>query len=92
MSQNLPLVSCFKWILHFFNVERIRRFTSTFVAIYSATSYQFGFLSRRKILPLDILKLLVTTLRNHHESTTSLEWTNINNLTYIPNLCELVTT
>ena len=48
----------------FFNVESIRGFTSTFVAICSATSYPFGFTSRSKRPPLDILKLLVVTLRN----------------------------
>ena len=48
----------------FFNVESIRGFTSTFVAICSATSYPFGFPSRSKRPPLDILKFLVTTLRN----------------------------
>ena len=48
----------------FFNVESIRGFTSTFVAICSATSYPFGFPSRSKLPPLDILKFLVITLRN----------------------------
>ena len=48
----------------FFNVESIRGFTSTFVAVCSATSYPFGFPSRSKRPPLDILKFLVTTLRN----------------------------
>ena len=48
----------------FFNVESIRGFTSTFVAICSATSYPFGFPSRSKRPPLDILRFLVTTLRN----------------------------
>ena len=47
-----------------FNVESIRGFTSTFLAIFSATSYQFGLPSRSKRPPLDILKCLVTTLRN----------------------------
>ena len=49
----------------FFNVETIHGFTSIFVAICSATSYPFGFPSRKKRQHLDILKLLVTTLRNH---------------------------
>ena len=35
-----------------------------FVAIYYDTSYPFGFTSRSKQPPLDILKFLVTTLRN----------------------------
>ena len=48
----------------FFNVEIIRGFTSNFVAICSATSYPFGFPSRSKRPPLDILKFLVTKLRN----------------------------
>ena len=48
----------------FFNVESIRGFTSTFVAIWSATSYPFGFPSRSTRPPLDILKILVMTLRN----------------------------
>ena len=48
----------------FFKVESIRGFTSNFMAICSATSYPFGFPSRRKRPPLDILKFLVTTLRN----------------------------
>ena len=48
----------------FFNVESIRGFTSTFVAICSATSYPFGFPSRSKRPPLENLKFLVTALRN----------------------------
>ena len=48
----------------FFNVESISGFTSTFVAICSATSYPFGFTSRIKRPPLDILKFIVSTLRN----------------------------
>ena len=48
----------------FFNVESIRGFTSSFVAIFSATAYPCGFPSRIKHTPLDILKFLVTTLRN----------------------------
>ena len=48
----------------FFNVERIRGFTSNFVAINSLTSHPFGYPSRSKYLPLEILKLLVTKLRN----------------------------
>ena len=49
--------------LAFFNVESIRGFTSTFVAICSSTSYPIGFPSRIKRPLLDILKFLVTTLR-----------------------------
>ena len=48
----------------FFNVESIRGFTSTFVNICSDTSHPFGFPYRSKRTPLDILKFLVTTLRN----------------------------
>ena len=48
----------------FLNVESIRVFTSTFVAICSANSYLFEFSSRSKCSPLDIPKILVATLRN----------------------------
>ena len=48
----------------FFNVDSIRGFTSTFVAICYATLHLFGFTSRSKHPPLDILKFLVTTLIN----------------------------
>ena len=51
----------------FFIVESIRGFTSTFVAICSAISHLFGFLSRSKCAPLDILKHIVTTLRNKYK-------------------------
>ena len=50
----------------FFNVESICGFTSTFVAICSATSHPFGFPSRSKRLTPDILKFLVTTLTNKY--------------------------
>ena len=40
----------------FFNVGIIHGFTCIFVAICFATSYPFGFTSRSKISPLDILK------------------------------------
>ena len=50
--------------LAFFNVEIICVFTSTFVAICSATLYPFGILSRSKCPPIYILKFLVTTLIN----------------------------
>ena len=46
-----------------FNVESIYGFTSTFVDICSTTSNPFGFSSKRKCLPLDILKYIFTTLR-----------------------------
>ena len=48
----------------FFNDERIYLFTSTFVDICSANSYPFGFPSRSKWPPLDIIKFLFTALRN----------------------------
>ena len=48
----------------FFNVESILGFTSTFVDLCSSTSYPFGFTSRSKRLPIEILKLIVTTLSN----------------------------
>ena len=48
----------------FFDVESICGFISFFVAICYATSYPFGFPSRSKRPPLDILKFLVTALRN----------------------------
>ena len=48
----------------FLNVESIRGFTSTFVAICSSTSHPFGLPSRSKRPTIDTLKFLVTTLRN----------------------------
>ena len=48
----------------FFNVEIIHGFTVTFVAICSDTSYPFGFTYIIKLTPLEILKFLVTTVRN----------------------------
>ena len=56
-----------------FNVESICGFTSNFVAICSATSHPFGFISRRKIPPLDVLKFLVTTLRNQDEKVSFIQ-------------------
>ena len=64
MSQNLFLVSCFRWILRFSNVEIIRGFDLTFVALCCSTSYPFAFPYRIKPSPLDILKCIFTTLRN----------------------------
>ena len=49
----------------FFNVEIIHGFTSTFMAMCSATSNPFGFPSRIKRPPLVILKFLFTALSNH---------------------------
>ena len=48
----------------FLNVYIIRGFTSTFVAICSATSFAFGFPSRIRCLTIEILKLFVTILIN----------------------------
>ena len=48
----------------FFNVKSICGFNSTFVAICSATSHTFGLPYRSKIPHINILKLIVTTLRN----------------------------
>ena len=47
-----------------FNVESIRGFTSIVLDICSATSYLFGFTSRIKCPPLEILQFLVTKLKN----------------------------
>ena len=54
----------------FFNVESIRGFTSTFVTICSANLYPFGFPSRSKRPPLDILTFLVATLINQDKKVT----------------------
>ena len=48
----------------FFNIESIRALTSTFLAICYTNSYPFGFPSRIKLPPLEIIKFPVTTLRN----------------------------
>ena len=64
MPQKLTLVLCFRLILRFFNVEIIHGFTSTFVSIFSANSYPFGFPYRIKRPPLDILKYIFTSLSN----------------------------
>ena len=48
----------------FFNVESIHVFISTFVAMCFSTSHPFGFQYRIKRPLLDILKFLITTLRN----------------------------
>ena len=64
MSRNLTPEFMLQMDFAFFNVESIRGFTSTFVAICSATSHPFVLPARSKRPPLDILKVLVTTLRN----------------------------
>ena len=48
----------------FFNFEVIFGFNPTYIAVFSANSYPFGFTFRSEYPPLDILKFLVTTLRN----------------------------
>ena len=48
----------------FFNVENIRGFASTCAAICYDTSYPFGFPSIIKLPHLDILKFIVTALKN----------------------------
>ena len=48
----------------FFNAESIRRFASKILAVNSSTAYPFGFTSRVKCRPIDILNFLVATLRN----------------------------
>ena len=52
--------------LLFLSMIKVKLLTSIFVAICSATSHPFGFSSRSKCPPLDILKFLVTTLRNQN--------------------------
>ena len=59
-----PPVFMLQMYFAFFNVESIRRFASTYVAICYATSYPFGFPYIIKRPPLYILAFLVTTLRN----------------------------
>ena len=54
------------------NDEMIRGFTSTFVVICSANSYPFWFPSRRKSWPLDILKCVVTVLKNWNKKVASI--------------------
>ena len=54
----------------FFNVESIREFTSTFVAICSATSHPFVFPSRSKHPPFYILNFLITTFINQDKIVT----------------------
>ena len=59
-----PSVFILQMDFSFFNVESIRGFTSIFVDICSASSYPFLFPSRSKRPPLDILKFIVTKLKN----------------------------
>ena len=48
----------------FSNFESIRGFNSTLLDVCSANSYPFGFPSRNKLPPLEILEFLVATLIN----------------------------
>ena len=57
----------------FFNVEIIIWFTLNFVAICSDNSYPFGFLPRRKLSPIEILKFIVTTLRHQDKKVTFIQ-------------------
>ena len=58
----------------FFNVEIIRGFTSESVAICSANSHSFVFLSRSKRPPLDIIKKSVTKLTNQHKKVSFIQF------------------
>ena len=51
----------------FFTIESICGFTSIFAAICYATSYPFGFPSRSKCAPIEILKFIVTTFSNYYK-------------------------
>ena len=53
----------------FFKVEIIRGFTPNFVAIFSVNPYPFGFTSISKRPTIEILKFLVTTLRNQDKKS-----------------------
>ena len=48
----------------FFNVEIIHGFILTFVDIYYDILYPFGFTSIIKLTPIEILKNIVTSLKN----------------------------
>ena len=56
-----------------FNVEIIHEFALIFVPIWSNTSYSFGFTSRVKILPFEMLKFLLDNLRNKYKKV-ALVW------------------
>ena len=70
----------------FFNLESICVFTPILVDIRSATSHPFGYTSRRKLPPLDIIKFIFTTLRNQDKKIHSSELMNIEYYKYIINL------
>ena len=57
----------------FFSVESIHGFTFTYVAILSDTSYTFGFTYIIKITPIDILKFIVTILRNQDKKVSLIQ-------------------
>ena len=65
MTQTPPPWFHASYVSCVFNVEIIHGFTSNFVDICSATLHPFRFPTRSKQLPLDILKFLVTTLRDN---------------------------
>ena len=60
-----------------FNIEIFCGFISTVMAICSDTSHPFGFPYMIKWTPLDIFKLLFTTLRNQIRWLYSYEWINM---------------
>ena len=62
MFQNLPLGSCFRWILHFSMLKASVDLPRLFLGICYDTSYLFVFSSRSNHPTLDRLKFLVTTL------------------------------
>ena len=72
MYRNILLGSLFWWIFHFFNVEIIRGFTSTFVATCSDNSHPFAFTSRIKRPPPEIIKFLVNKFRDQDNKVTSI--------------------
>ena len=65
----------------FFDVESIREFTLTFVAMCSDTSYPFGFPSRSKRPSLNILIFIVTTLRNQDKKVAFIQFDEYEALT-----------
>ena len=69
-SQIFPSGFMLQMDFPFFGVESIGGYTSTFLDICSATSYLFGFPSRIKRSPIDILKFLITAFRNQDKKVT----------------------
>ena len=58
----------------FFNIESIRIFTWTFVAICSAKSHPFEFSSRTNHTHHDTIKLLVATLENQYKNVAFIQF------------------